>query len=132
MRERFRLFVYGHLRRGQIGYDRLGLERRAAWLGEARIHGRLYDIGAYPGLILGSADVVHGEVIGFDDTALWDPIDAYEECDSSQPETSEYRRVEVDLLGEDARAWVYVFNRPVEDLTLIASGVWSAGRTAPG
>jgi gamma-glutamylcyclotransferase (GGCT)/AIG2-like uncharacterized protein YtfP len=127
MRERFRLFAYGHLRRGQIGHRLLELEQRTKWLGEARIHGRLYDLGDYPGLVLGGEDIVHGEVIDFDDAALWAPLDAYEECDPDQPETSEYRRIEIDLLDAGGRAWVYVFNRPVEGLTPIASGVWPVG-----
>ncbi len=70
MNESFRLFVYGQLRRGQIGHQRLGLEQRMDWLGPARIHGRLHDFGDYPGLILGGEDIVHGEVLAFDDPAL--------------------------------------------------------------
>jgi gamma-glutamylcyclotransferase (GGCT)/AIG2-like uncharacterized protein YtfP len=127
MSECFRLFVYGHLRRGQVGHERLRLAQHTQWLGEARIHGRLYDLGDYPGLILGGEDVVRGEVIGFDDATLWALLDAYEEYDPNQPETSEYRRVEADFLNDSGPAWVYVFNRPVEGLIPIASGVWSAG-----
>ena len=127
MRERFRLFVYGHLRRGQIGHQLLELEQRTEWLGAARVHGRLYGLGDYPGLILGGEDIVHGDVIGFDDAALWAPLDAYEDYDPTQTETSEYRRIEVDLLGDGGRAWVYVFNRPVGGLIPIVSGVWPAG-----
>lgn len=124
MRERFRLFVYGHLRRGQIGHRLLELERRTQWLCEARIHGRVYDLGDYPGLIPGGEDIVHGEVIGFDDPALWALLDDYEDHDPERPELSEYRRIEVDLLDECGCAWVYVFNRPIESLTPIVSGVW--------
>jgi gamma-glutamylcyclotransferase (GGCT)/AIG2-like uncharacterized protein YtfP len=124
MRERFRLFVYGHLRRGQIGHRLLELEQRTQWLGEARIHGCVYDLGDYPGLILGGEDIVHGEVIGFDDPALWALLDDYEDHDPEQPEISEYRRIEVGLLDESEPAWVYVFNRPIESLIPIVSGVW--------
>lgn len=127
MRERFRLFVYGHLRRGQIGHERLGLAHCTEWLGAARVHARLYDLGDYPGLVLGGEDIVHGDVIAFDDAALWATLDAYEACDPDQPETSEYRRIEVDLLSEGGQAWVYAFNRPIQGLAPIVSGIWPAG-----
>lgn len=127
MRERFALFVYGHLRFGQVGHERLGLAQCTQWLGEARIHGRLYDLGDYPGLILGGDDIVHGDLIGFDDATLWALLDAYEECDPGAPEISEYRRLEADLHDEGGRAWVYVYNRSVEGLIPIASGIWPAG-----
>ncbi len=128
MSERFRLFVYGQLRRGQIGHQRLGLEQRTDWLGPARIHGRLYDFGDYPGLILGGDGIVHGEVLAFADPALWTVLDAYEDYDPERSEASEYRRVEVELLGGAGRAWTYEYNRSVEDRPLIVSGVWRAGQ----
>ena len=126
MREGFTLFVYGHLRRGHVGYRLLELEQRTAWLGEARIHGRLYDLGDYPGLILDSKSVVHGEVLAFDDATLWALLDDYEDHDPASPETSEYRRVEVDLSDGIGRAWVYVYNRSVEGRAPMPSGVWPA------
>jgi len=123
MSEPFRLFVYGHLRRGRIGCDLLELEQRTEWLGEVQVQGRLYDLGDYPGLVLGHDGTVQGELIAFDDPALWAVLDAYEDCDPDDPAASEYRRIETDLLGGD-RAWTYVYNRPVESLAPIASGTW--------
>lgn len=123
MSERFRLFVYGHLKRGQVGHAQLGLEQHTRWLGGAQIHGRLYDLGDYPGLALGGEDVVQGEVIAFDDEALWSVLDEYEDCKPDNAEASEYRRIEIDLIGGD-RAWTYVINRPVENGPLIAAGLW--------
>jgi gamma-glutamylcyclotransferase (GGCT)/AIG2-like uncharacterized protein YtfP len=126
MRERFRLFVYGHLRPGQAGHEQLGLARCTQSLGEARIHGRLYDLGDYPGLIPGGEDIVQGDLVGFEDPTLWARLDDYEDCDPGQPDLSEYRRVETDLHDGRGRAWVYVYNRSVEGLIPIASGVWPA------
>jgi len=123
MPEPFRLFVYGHLRRGQAGYRLLALEQRTKWLGEAKVRGRLYDLGDYPGLVLGSDGIVQGELIAFDDPTLWAALDDYEDCDPSDSEASEYRRIEVGLLGS-GHAWVYVYNRPVESMAPIASGTW--------
>lgn len=123
MPEAFRLFVYGHLRHGQVGHVRLGLAQSTQWLGEAQVQGRLYDLGDYPGLVLGGDDIVRGELIAFDDPALWALLDAYEDCDPGDLEASEYRRIEIDLLG-GGRAWTYVYNRSVENMTPIAAGVW--------
>lgn len=126
MNEGYRLFVYGQLRRGQIGHQRLGLEARTCWLGEARLHGRLYDLGDYPGLILGGSDIVHGELVGFDDPALWPLLDEYEDYNPAQPACSEYIREEVRLLGGMDHAWAYIYGRSVEGRPLMPSGVWQA------
>ena len=127
MSEAFRLFVYGQLRRGQIGHERLGLERRTKWLGPARLHGRLYDFGDYPGLILGGSDIVYGELLSFDDPALWAVLDEYEDCDLERPALSEYRRVEIDLL-DGARVWTYEYNRPIGSASVVAGGDWRPER----
>ncbi len=123
MNEAFRLFVYGRLRRGDIGYRRLGLEQRTDWLGEARIHGRLYDLGDYPAFVPGDDGIVHGEVLAFDDAALWAALDDYEDCDAARPALSEYRRIAADLL-DGGRAWVYVYNRSLEDRPVIPGGAY--------
>jgi gamma-glutamylcyclotransferase (GGCT)/AIG2-like uncharacterized protein YtfP len=124
MSERFTLFVYGQLRRGGIGYRCLGLDTRTTWLGDASVMGALLDLGDYPGLVLGSQGIVRGELLGFDDPALWPVLDAYEECDPAPGAISEYRREWIDLIGGDRRAWAYIYNRPPKDRPVIASGIW--------
>lgn len=123
MNEGDRLFVYGELRRGQIGHRRLGLEQRTRWLGRARTHGRLYDLGDYPGLIPGGRGIVHGELLGFGDPALWPVLDDYEDCDPARPALSEYRREQVDLI-DGGRAWTYIYARPLKDRPVLLSGKW--------
>jgi gamma-glutamylcyclotransferase (GGCT)/AIG2-like uncharacterized protein YtfP len=123
MSERFRLFVYGQLRRGESGYRCLHLEERTRWLGEARVVGSLYDLGDCPGLSLGGDGIVHGELLGFDDPALWVVLDAYEECDPERPEVSEYRRAEIDLL-DGGRSWVYEYTRSTDGRPKLGAGDW--------
>lgn len=113
------LFVYGTLRRGGVN----ALPARfpgARFVGEARVGGRLYDLGEYPGLLVeeGGAPVV-GEVYEVDDDALKE-LDAYEA-------TAEYRRRPIELpLGDRAQpCWVY--EPPAEACRrreLITSGDW--------
>lgn len=118
------LFVYGLLRCDQIGYKSLKLDTRARHLGRERIHGRLYHLGDYPGAITSERGIVHGDLLAFEDPALWQEIDDYELFDPDRPTSSEYRRVEVDLLDSGKRAWTYEYNKPVTGRPVIASGNW--------
>ena len=115
-----RLFVYGTLRSVfQNEFARL-LAEGESLLGGARIRGRLYDIGRYPGLVLSSAaeESVAGEVYRLRDAERTLAIlDRYEGAD--------FTRVTGDVLldiGEQAPAWVYVYNRPVDEKRRILSG----------
>ena len=55
------VFVYGTLRRGQAN-DIMALQPAPAWVGRASVHGTLYDLGRYPGVVLGGTALVRGEV----------------------------------------------------------------------
>ena len=78
--ETTRLFVYGTLRRGAPMHALL--EGEARLVGPARFAGRLYDLGAYPGVVDGSRrDVVHGELYDLlpeRRNQLLDALDRYE------------------------------------------------------
>lgn len=115
-----RLFVYGTLRSVfQNEFARL-LAEGENLLGGGRVHGRLYDIGRYPGLVLSSAaeEWAVGEVYRLRDADRTLAIlDRYEGAD--------FTRVSGDVLldtGEPSPAWVYVYNRPVDEQRRILSG----------
>lgn len=55
------VFVYGTLRHGETR-DINRLLPAPRLLGNARVAGTLYDLGAYPGLVLGTSGWVHGEI----------------------------------------------------------------------
>jgi gamma-glutamylcyclotransferase (GGCT)/AIG2-like uncharacterized protein YtfP len=124
MSERVLLFVYGLLRPSEAGFQSLGLAGKVEVLRKDRVQGRLYHLGDYPGMILGEAGIVHGDVIAVEDAALMADIDAYELCEPERPRISEYRRVEAELLDSGERAWVYEYNRPIKGRPVIASGNW--------
>ena len=122
------LFVYGTLRK-DFGSDRYPLLARYASLaGEGCFQGRLYRIDYYPGAIPSddSAHQVKGEVYGLHEPEfVLSQLDRYEECGPEFNEPTEYRREkhEVTLLnGRKVIAWVYIYNRPVENFPLISSG----------
>jgi gamma-glutamylcyclotransferase (GGCT)/AIG2-like uncharacterized protein YtfP len=115
-----RLFVYGTLR--PVFHNEFArlLAEGESLLGGARVHGRLYDIGRYPGLVLSSApeEWALGEVYRLRDAdRTLEILDRYEGAD--------FTRVTGDVLldtGEQLPAWVYVYNRPVDEQRRILSG----------
>ena len=92
----------------------------AKLIGQANLLGSLYDLGAYPGLLLDEANsLVMGEVYEIDDEILrvLDEIEA----------ASDYGRkqVEVSLGKHSVRCWVYKPNAQLApQRILIASGDW--------
>ena len=105
------------------------LARHAKFIGEARVAGRLYDLGEYPGMILRPSDhYVKGELYDVEPEHWNDVIeqlDRYEGCAADDPQPHEYRRelIQAELSnGRTADAWAYVLNRPVAGLSEITSG----------
>ena len=115
------VFVYGTLRRGGPGAmsDRFP---DANFIADAKVSGSLYDLGAYPGLLLNESDSpVIGEVYEVDDETL-NKLDDFEA-------SSDYRRkqVEISLGSGESVGWVYVPEYAPESYsqrTLITSGDW--------
>ncbi|MGD9810467.1 MAG: gamma-glutamylcyclotransferase [Sphingobium sp.] len=122
------LFVYGTLRRGCDTAHAHGLEEACDWAGPARVQGRLYRIAWYPGFVFDPlAGWVTGDLLRMrDPAAVLAGLDLYEETGPGVAEPQEYRReiIEVERQGSPVEAWVYLYNRPVEGASLIASGDW--------
>lgn len=131
------LFVYGTLlraARGPMGEPQRGqLARDADFVGGANVHGRLYDLGAYPGLYVsdGSHDPelpVRGEVWRLRDlekTFVW--LDRYEGIGPGIA-ASEYARVVITAKvgSEPSQQAVWAYVMPTEPLNarLISHGDW--------
>lgn len=101
----------------------------ARLVGKGKMKGRLYDLGEYPGAVYDSTDFgeyVRGELyeVKNSDRAIR-TLDRYEEFFPRQPHKSLFVRIVAPVTLEDGRrenAWVYVYNRPVEDTKLVPSG----------
>lgn len=113
------VFVYGTLRRG----DARSMSIRfpgSKFIADAKVRGSLYDLGAYPGLLLNeSGSLVTGEVYEVDDEVL-NKLDDFEA-------SSRYVRKQVDIsLGAQRKAcWVYEPDPEYYSFqTLITSGDW--------
>lgn len=85
------VFVYGTLRRGEVN-DINRLKPAPRYLGEARVRGTLYHLGGYPGVVLGGAGWVCGEVYAVH-PALERALDRLEEV--APVPSGEYVRREV-------------------------------------
>jgi gamma-glutamylcyclotransferase (GGCT)/AIG2-like uncharacterized protein YtfP len=118
------IFVYGALMRGcDLHHHMAG----AAFVSLATARGRLYNVGAYPGMIEGDGEV-RGELYRSDDEAVvlevLDEVEGYDPLDS---DASEYVRLKLDVRTDDGRAvsaWLYLYDREVKGLPQISSGDW--------
>lgn len=117
------VFVYGTLRAGgrnDIARFTPAPERVA----DARIAGTLYDLGAYPGAVLGGDGRVKGEIYRIT-AALEAQLDVLEEVRSD--DTGEYvrREVLVEAGGRQLPCLVYeIHPKRIAGRSVIASGDW--------
>jgi gamma-glutamylcyclotransferase (GGCT)/AIG2-like uncharacterized protein YtfP len=113
------VFVYGTLRRDSARAMSIRFPN-SKFIAEANISGSLYDLGAFPGLLLNDSNsLVMGEVYEVDDEIL-KHLDDFEA-------SSNYcrKQVEVALGAERRRCWVYEPNPEFYSLrSLITSGDW--------
>ncbi|GHT46357.1 hypothetical protein FACS189454_07370 [Planctomycetales bacterium] len=123
-------FCYGTLRKGQCRFsvmERLGIVSKKT----GSIKGTLYQCGSYPGAVPGNLKTkrrVIGDVIQVRNVAeamrQLDCIEGF--YGFGNPRSLFCRRiVPVELSnGKTTLAWVYVYNRSVENLNQIKSGDW--------
>jgi gamma-glutamylcyclotransferase (GGCT)/AIG2-like uncharacterized protein YtfP len=129
-----RLFVYGTLRRDSGHPMAQFLSRQGRFLGPARVAGRLYDLGRYPGLVGAAApdDWVFGDLYELTEGAqTLAALDRYEDYDPADPSSSLFERCLVKArlaAGEVLTAWAYQFRRPVSEEKRIHSGDYLAAR----
>ncbi|MBX9680823.1 MAG: gamma-glutamylcyclotransferase [Gemmataceae bacterium] len=121
-----RLFVYGTLKRCSPHPMAQFLAQRGRFLGEARMPGRLFDLGRYPGMqpAQSAEEWVYGDLYDLShDPAAWAELDAYENVESPRPSFFE-RALETvtDAEGHAAEAHVYWFVGDVSHAKRIDSG----------
>lgn len=115
-------------------------------LGRGWIHGRLYDLGEYPGALSSAKDEgaaeedspkIWGHLMQLKDPAgFYSVIDHYEGFDAADPAASEFvrARTRVYLAGSDRGipCQVYWYNLPIHDRVEITSGDYLDYRQSPG
>lgn len=118
--------VYGSLMKGLAGPDAPDVAESLTFIGPCKIAGSLVDLGDYPGLIRasGPGDVVVGELYQVLDRSVFGELDRFERYDSLDPAGSLYLRRLVRLLDPAVDAWVYVYNRDIENAAKVPKGDW--------
>src|SRR5580692_11015727 len=115
------LFVYGTLRRGSRNKFARLLHAHAQFAGNARMPGRLYRLGSYPGAVSSNqvGEWIRGEPYNVEDPRwILSALDGYEGL--------QYERVKLEVQldsGGQIEAWVYLF-RGMPHGTRIPSGDW--------
>jgi gamma-glutamylcyclotransferase (GGCT)/AIG2-like uncharacterized protein YtfP len=114
------IFIYGSLRRGSARAMSLKFPQ-SKFIAEARVNGSLYDLGAYPGLLLNddSNSLVIGEVYEVDDETL-------SELDKFEASSDYWRRqVEISVGAKRRMGWTYAPKpESCSARSLISSGDW--------
>jgi gamma-glutamylcyclotransferase (GGCT)/AIG2-like uncharacterized protein YtfP len=121
------LFVYGTLKRRSRHPMARRLAESARHVGAAKIAGRLYDLGRFPGLKEPRSphDCVQGDVydLGENSEQTLQDMDTYENAESPPPMPYE-RKLAIAVLedGQEMTAWVYWYHGDVREEQFIASG----------
>lgn len=130
------LFVYGTLRRGErADINKNRLIHSVSYLSVDHINGRMYHIGAFPGVTIPlpvsefdpAAPTVTGEVYYVGDQSVAAILDAYEGYDEVCPDRGLYNRYQV-MTKNGKCVWVYTFNPTVLEDQLIETGDWKNPR----
>lgn len=122
------LFVYGTLRSGAGHPMHDLLMQHASRLGSASTPGQLFDTGRYPAAVAANNphDLIHGELFEIDrPDEVWTWLDEYEGYFAGDEGDSLFvRRLSLVTLsdGQSRHAWMYWYNRPVDDFERIESG----------
>jgi gamma-glutamylcyclotransferase (GGCT)/AIG2-like uncharacterized protein YtfP len=125
----YQLFVYGSLRRGFHSPVYEYISRFFTFVGEAKVKGKLFDLGEYPAAISTGENIfIIGElyIAKNQQEFSWaiGQLDDYEGLDVEEGETPLYERkiTEVHINNQATEAWVYWYNGDVSGKPVIASG----------
>jgi gamma-glutamylcyclotransferase (GGCT)/AIG2-like uncharacterized protein YtfP len=125
----YKLFVYGSLRSGFKSRAYEYISRFFSFVGDAKVKGKLYDLGTYPAGVSSDDD---SYIIGELYTIKHQPefgwaigqLDDYEGVAVESDEMQLYERGLVDVIINDSTtpAWIYWYMGSVEGKPLIQSG----------
>ncbi|HUX27922.1 MAG TPA: gamma-glutamylcyclotransferase family protein [Terracidiphilus sp.] len=122
------LFAYGTMQPGLAPAEIVPHLAKLVPIGEAFVHGVLYDLGGYPGAILNpsSQQRIIGNVYQLpEDSSVLTELDAYEEFDPASPASSLFLRILHPVIlatGGTLQCWVYVYNRDPGSAPVISGG----------
>jgi len=124
----YKLFVYGSLRSGFKGHAYEYISRFFSFDGDARVMGRLFDLGHYPAGVPAVDGFIVGELytIRSESEFGWamGQLDDYEGVSVEPDEIQLYKRELVDVFIDNTitSAWIYWYNGKVDGKPSIESG----------
>ena len=130
------LFAYGTLLPGKAPARIAPTVRRLRLVGRGEVRGRLYDLGAYPGAVLGRvSSVIAGQIYQLPvSPEVLRRLDEYEGFDPADPQNSLFVRKRWPVTLQSARkrimCWVYTYNRPPAVAPRLAGGDFAKMRNA--
>lgn len=122
------LFVYGTLVRDANHAMHRHIRDHGTYAGRAYFRGRLYAVDGYPGAVpsKNEDDRVAGELYELrNPDEILSALDEYEGCGRHDAQPTEFVRQKKEVVrgtGGPVTAWVYIYNRPVDNLRRIESG----------
>jgi gamma-glutamylcyclotransferase (GGCT)/AIG2-like uncharacterized protein YtfP len=122
------LFTYGTLRHGHAPDEIAPAVEKLRPEGRGFVHGVLYDLGDYPGVVLDPSCKrrVFGTVSRLPEDANYlRHLDEYEGFDPHAPDTSLFIRTLHSVVlatGRTLQCWIYVYNGKPESARILASG----------
>ena len=125
----YQLFVYGSLRSGFRSPVYEYISRYFTFVGNARVRGKLFDMGSYPAGIPSTDGVfIIGELYGIKNESEFSwaigQLDDYEGVNVESDEVQLYRRelTDVHVDNETVVAWIYWYNGDISGKPAIESG----------
>jgi len=124
----YKLFVYGSLRSGFKSQAYEYISRFFSFDGEAKVKGKLFDLGPYPAGVPAPDGLIIGELYSIRNEAEFGwamgQIDDFEGVTAEPGEMQLFKRelVEVFIGNTTTPAWIYWYNGSVEGKPLIESG----------
>lgn len=123
------LFVYGSLRSGFNSDAYRYVSRYFSFVANAKVKGKLYDLGEYPAALPADENVfIVGELYWLknEEEYSWaiEQLDDYEGLNVEANEKPLYKREQATVFADDrnVKAWVYWYNKDIEEMPLIKSG----------
>ena len=125
----FHVFVYGSLRKGFRSPAYEYISRFFNFVGEAKVKGKLYDLGEYPAATPTADETfIEGELYVIKDPSEFPwaigQLDDYEGVNVEKGELQLYRRewTNISVNNEVIPAWIYWYNGDVTGKPVVASG----------
>ncbi|WP_461206214.1 GNAT family N-acetyltransferase [Clostridium sp. DL1XJH146] len=124
LKEKEFIFIYDNLLKELSYIEDIGEDKMLRFYKEGEANGTMYDLGNCPGIVPNSNNIIVGQVFEVLDSKAIEILDEFEGFYAETPTKSEYVRKRIKLNNENIYAWIYYYNRVVDNYAIIKSGSW--------